>query len=326
MGNTAGDALKILTFNHHESFLCTLAGVGHEFDVVQRYKGLDLSWNRQRRDVPANFRLIDWDNHLKLRVQEGYYDLIILHTVKNLLWFLPFRANRFLFIAHIPLYFDHPLRLAKALVKRGILTLFRATRPCQVVAVSSRKLQAWHVDGQAIPLAPAAMPQAHYAEPLRAVAVGNHIVERGEELGAGLLMALKAASPITTVGVNAGLPDNLLPVDFCTYREALRDFSIYVYTVTGDQGDGYNTAMLEAMAMGMAVVTIANPSSPIEHGVNGLVGQTKEELLGYLQKLQGDAQLVRTLGEAARRTVEERFSGAQFLVRWREAIIKASGR
>jgi glycosyltransferase involved in cell wall biosynthesis len=85
-------------------------------------------------------------------------------------------------------------------------------------------------------------------------------------------------------------------------------------------GDGYNTAMLEAMRMGMAVVTVENPSSPIIHGVNGLVGKTEEELLEHIYRLRTDHELVKKLGQAAIQTIERDFSEANFISVWRSII------
>jgi glycosyltransferase involved in cell wall biosynthesis len=316
--------LKILTLNHHESFLSTLAGVGHEFDVIEQYQGLDLSWNRQRRPVPPNFNLIRWDSALHERLKSGYYDLIIMHTVKNMLWFMPYASNHYLFTAHIPLYFDSPVHAAKALGKRAILEAFQRSRPCKFVAVSSLKLDAWRVRGEFIPLAPAPMPKISYDKPLKAVAVGNLFLERGSELGYPLLASIRNDFDVTTIGNNPRIPGNLLPRDFAEYGEILKKYSIYLYTVTSDQGDGYNTAMLEAMSMGMAVVSINNRTSPIEHGVNGLIGHSREELIQHLTHLKNDEALVRRLGAAAQNTIKERFSFELYLERWQRAITAAA--
>ncbi|HXG95308.1 MAG TPA: glycosyltransferase, partial [Blastocatellia bacterium] len=46
----------------------------------------------------------------------------------------------------------------------------------------------------------------------------------------------------------------------------------------------------------------------IEHEANGLLASTHEEWIACLERLIDDADLRKRLGEAARKTVEERFS------------------
>ena len=68
--------------------------------------------------------------------------------------------------------------------------------------------------------------------------------------------------------------------------------------------------------MGMAVVTVDNPSSPIINGENGLVGRNKYELLELCKRLLANPQEVDRLGQAARETVEKKFSRQKFISTW----------
>lgn len=67
---------------------------------------------------------------------------------------------------------------------------------------------------------------------------------------------------------------------------------------------------LQYMALG--IPTIMSPvgvnTGIIEHGVNGALASTEEEWVAELSKLIEDAELRRRIGEAARKTVEERYS------------------
>jgi glycosyltransferase involved in cell wall biosynthesis len=90
---------------------------------------------------------------------------------------------------------------------------------------------------------------------------------------------------------------------------------------------------LEAMAAGRAIVASAQGGIPemIEHGTNGLLATPGDaaSFIEQLQRLIRDAELRRNLGEAARRTVEERFTNdrvarvsaefyAETVARWRQ--------
>ena len=70
------------------------------------------------------------------------------------------------------------------------------------------------------------------------------------------------------------------------------------------------------MRMQMAVVTIANETSPIVHGENGLVGNNSTELIGHLKRLRDDSDLREALGRSAANTVEEQFSEREFIHAW----------
>ena len=75
-------------------------------------------------------------------------------------------------------------------------------------------------------------------------------------------------------------------------------------------GTGQQVKIVEAMAHGVAVIALRNVaySSPIEHGVNGLIAENAEEFAMYVIKLSRDPQLCRQLGQAARKKIAENFS------------------
>ena len=79
-------------------------------------------------------------------------------------------------------------------------------------------------------------------------------------------------------------------------------------------------AMLEAMQMGMAIVTVDNPSSPIIHGVNGLIGKNRDELIAHCRFLLANPLEVDRLGGTAAATVERDFSQARFLDVWKQVL------
>jgi glycosyltransferase involved in cell wall biosynthesis len=79
------------------------------------------------------------------------------------------------------------------------------------------------------------------------------------------------------------------------------------------------TVILEAMACGCPVVstdTCMIPNIIIEHGKNGLVGKTPEELRRYAHEVLNNPVLAKRLGEAGRKTVEEKFSQKRFVDTW----------
>jgi tetratricopeptide (TPR) repeat protein len=78
--------------------------------------------------------------------------------------------------------------------------------------------------------------------------------------------------------------------------------------------------MLEAMATGMPVVSLRNPTCPIENEVNGFVSEKPEILREHLLKLLNDRDLARRLGARARETVDAHFPLAPFIDAWNETF------
>ncbi len=94
--------------------------------------------------------------------------------------------------------------------------------------------------------------------------------------------------------------------------EALRDFDIGIMPMPDDEWSKGKCAAkaLQCMAAGAATVAsaVGTNRQVIEHNVNGLLVTTPEEWLAALLRLVDDPEERRRLGEAGRRTVEERYS------------------
>jgi len=315
--------LRILTFNHHESFLNAMAPLGHQFDVVIKKDSLDLSWNTANRQAPANFRLIDFAEAQQL-LKQGSYDAVVAHTVKNLLWLFWIARVRTIFIAHIPLYWDRPGRIVKSLGKLATVWLYRLTHRFQFLAVSEWKRSSWGFSGPVARFFPVPFPSEFLApekdKGVVPVVVGNGIASRGAELGWDLLAPLVREFPIRILGRNADIPSALSPRTYAEFIKLFSSAHFYIYTIRQPEGDGYNTAMLEAMNLGLPVVTIANPSSPIVHGVNGLVAATPTELQNHVRQLLLHPENLERLGHGAQQTVRSMFTEDAFLQAWREVL------
>lgn len=85
-------------------------------------------------------------------------------------------------------------------------------------------------------------------------------------------------------------------------------------------GTGQQLKVLEAMAHGLPAIVLQNVADrcPIEHGINGLVAKNAEEFAKYTIELFRNPQLCRQLGEAARKTIADKFSNQLLLDRLKE--------
>ena len=84
--------------------------------------------------------------------------------------------------------------------------------------------------------------------------------------------------------------------------------------------DGYNLAMLEAMATGMPVVTSQNKTSPICDGVNGFSSNDTDYLSRCIEKFMQDPELAKEMGGQAKKTVIEKFPINKFIQSWNNVI------
>ena len=81
--------------------------------------------------------------------------------------------------------------------------------------------------------------------------------------------------------------------------------------------------------MSLGVPCIASPvgvnSEIIQHGQNGLLASSDQEWQDALSLLINDSELRRTLGDAGRQTVVERYSGQRWAPRFLELLERAAG-
>ncbi len=80
-------------------------------------------------------------------------------------------------------------------------------------------------------------------------------------------------------------------------------------------GTGQQVKVIEAMSYGVPVVALraAAESSPIKHGVNGLVANDAQEFAEHCLRLWQDRELCRQLGRAAQETIAADYSRSRLL-------------
>jgi glycosyltransferase involved in cell wall biosynthesis len=104
--------------------------------------------------------------------------------------------------------------------------------------------------------------------------------------------------------------------DWDDLKEQLRSYRVYLYTALYPYEDGYNLAMLEAMATGMPVATMRHRTSPVRDGSEGVVAETVEDLRKKVVQLLENPREAEQMGKAARTLVENEFSLETFRQTW----------
>lgn len=164
----------------------------------------------------------------------------------------------------------------------------------------------------------------HVGDQAEGLVVVNNLRKRGRRLGLDVFEQVRARVPLALVGMDAtsmgGLgevPNLELPGFMARYRFF---FNPIRYTSLG-------LSVLEAMGIGMPVVALATTELPsvIVNGVNGYADTRIERLVEVMHELLRDPALARRWGDAAQRTVQERFGIERFAADWDRVLRAAVG-
>lgn len=311
---------RVLLFNWHEPYLGLLARAGGDFLVADWPR----RWNPALHPLPPNARLLAGPEEAAALVADGGVDLVLCQTAADLDW-LGDRPVPTVFLAHNSL--DNEVRgraagAARALAERVRARLAR--HGGRFVAISAMKLASWGLEGVVIP---PGLDLAEWGgwtgERAAALTVANLIVERDHMLGHSRLAAGLAGLPWRIVGTNPALGQREADSREAL-RAAYRSHRLYAHGTQWPWEDGWNLALLEAMATGMPVVAWANPTGPVRDGLEGFTADDPGTFRLRARRLLEDADLGRRLGERARSRVAELFPLEAFLERWRAVLAEAA--
>ncbi|MDP1569128.1 MAG: glycosyltransferase [Vicinamibacterales bacterium] len=312
--------MRILTFNWHEAYVSTLAKTGHAFDVVERMKGGSRAWFYETRPLPPNARVVR-----EATAREGLrrhgYDVLICHNVKDVLWARDLDVPKVL-VLHNQLSTEIALggwSVDAAAHRAEVQRVVDDTAHLRIVCISERKRADWDVDAVVItPGIDLADYDGYTGADARVLRVGNFMKARDVMLGYQDQLRILKGQPSTLLGLNEPEPgaESRFSRSWDDLKQCFRSHRVFLNTTVEGYEDGYNLAMLEAMATGMPIVSTPNQSSPIENGVNGFVSADREWLGEQIAVLLADQPLAERLGQAARQTVARRFAMADFVAKW----------
>jgi glycosyltransferase involved in cell wall biosynthesis len=154
----------------------------------------------------------------------------------------------------------------------------------------------------------------------RGLRVANHVTSKRVFLAWDFHEEALAGLPMHLVGHNPDMPGVQAAACWDNLKSTFATHRFLVHTADARYEDGYNMAVLEAMAAGMPVLVNRHPTSIVEHGVTGFVASTPAEMRAHAERLLGDVELARTLGENARRYIARHFGPDRFRVEFGKAI------
>lgn len=322
-------APRVLTFNFHEPYLCLMAKTGLAMDVGH-YEGghLKREWHHVFRPVPGNLTLLG-EAEWRARVESNYYDVIIAQNEMNALDVAKAPCGRLLLCHNRRTFLNSTLRIEGAAdpleVFNKMLRYFELQ--FEFLFISEAKRDDYGIPGRVIlPGIDLDDYGGYRGEDQHLIRVGNTMRQRTLMFDFPFQEEVCAGLPSKVIGVNIDVPGSEVAASWDALREVYRRYRCMLHVTREAYEDGYNLAMLEAMATGMPVVSLANPTSPLTDGVDGFLSYDARVLRERLQLLLGDPTLAAKIGARGRETVAAKFPIAAFCEKWREAIALAADR
>lgn len=315
--------MRLLVFNCHEAWVHQLSVLKAELDIIVGLEGHHADgWDLRMRPLPSRARTLSLSEALE---NAQRYDCIIAHNLTDLLDCKSLTGPRLLVV--------HSTYEGRALSEGAELPLddLRSTIKRYLklvgghaVAVSDMKRGP---DGFPRDVVTAGVDVTDYEASNGEIAAGLRVVNHISQKQAVLLWDFHeqafAGLPVTLVGHNPDRPGVEPARDWDDLKATLARHRFFVHTADPRYEDGFNMATLEAMAAGLPVIGNRHPTSPVVHGVNGLLADTPGELRDHAERLLADRDRALSLGGAARETVERRFPLERFGRDMQHAIHKA---
>ena len=310
---------RLLVFDCHEAWVYQLHLLGMPMDVVVGLKGRPTSgWDEAMRPVPPQARLVTLDEALSLR---GPYACIVAHNLSDLLDAKTLRGPR-LFVIHESLdgiLATQPKAPPAGQLRSAVAQYLRLTR-AHVMAVSALKGRSWGFEQDIVPFSADPSDYFPYRGDLaRGLRVANDVNKKLQVLLWDFHQQAFGEIPVTLIGRNPDMPGVAPARDWGELKRIFSQHRFFVHTAHPRFEDGYNMAMLEAMAAGLPVLGNRHPSSPITHGVDGFLSDDPAELRGFAIQFINNRELATRMGRAARETVARRFSPQMF----KDGLIRA---
>lgn len=315
--------MQLLVLNCHEPWVYQLRVLGAQLDLVVDLPGRKVrGWDSRMRPLPDAARLLTLDQ--ALAAQPDSWDAVICHNITDLLDTASIDAPKLLVLhdtldgrmAQQGADFDR-----EAMVR--LLGTYLARLGAHAVPVTVAKGSSWGVPGKPLHCSadPADYPLPTYVRPA-GLRVANHIASKRVFLAWDFHLAAFDGVPVTIVGDNPEFGIRAA-ADWDALKCLFAEHRFFIHTADPRYEDGFNMAMVEAMAAGLPVVGNAHPTSPITHGVDGFLAESPGDAREFAGRLLADEGLARTMGEAARRTAARLFSTQAFRAGSCDAIDRA---
>ena len=316
--------MRVLTFNSHQPYLHLLAtALPWSFGIItpRLPSGEIKAWDPQIRPLPVNAKVYA---SLQEALQDGPWDWILTHNIQDLLDARNISIPK-VFLVHGTLsgrILQDRSTIDRAAYLRNLQLLLEVNH-CRVVYISELKRQDWMIPGEIIRSAVDIAEYAGYRGDIRGVLlVCNHLKERGAMMGWEIYQTVCRDIPHLVLGKNPNLSSSCVAAGWDDLKEQFRSFRVYLYTPVYPYEDGYNLALLEAMATGMPVAALTHATSPVRDEIEGVVASNAEVLRERIFSLLDNPEEARKMGEAARARIEGEFPMSKFKNAWQSFALR----
>jgi glycosyltransferase involved in cell wall biosynthesis len=204
---------------------------------------------------------------------------------------------------------------------RATLNTYLAMVGGHAVAITRMKAKSWGVTH--VVVHNSADPDAYlpwHGELASGIRIANHVTSKRVFLAWDFHEAAFDGIPLRLVGHNPDLPGVEAATDWDALKTALAAHRFYVHTADARYEDGFNMAVLEAMAAGLPILTNRHPTSPVKDGETGFVCDTPAQMRHRALQLMDDRPLAEAMGETARAWVARNHSPDRFRVDFTHAL------
>lgn len=315
-----GEKLNILTFPTHERYETGLCKTGHNFWAV-RAPGIK-DWNTIYAPLPKNYTLLSPSSQDQVNLPSYVnFDLVLSQNKFGQCQL----AKRIAHKLHLPLIsLEHTLprkewgqsELQGLKNLSGDINLF--------ISEYSRKQWGWDKNEADVVhhgVDTELFCPGEEEKKLHALSVVNDWINRDWCCGFTFWQQATKGLKVRVVGNTPGLSNPAASTE-----DLVKEYQSSALFVNTSLISPVPTALLEAMACGLPCVSTMNCMIPeiIKHNENGLLAQSPEEMNIYIQLLLSNEEMRKRLGEAARKTIVERFSMDSFVNKWNNIFDQAS--
>ena len=311
-------SLKVLVWQIHGSYLNTLVQAPHRFylptkpDKPEGYggRGPTYSWSPETVEVPAD------------EIRDLDLDLVIYQTPKNLFEdALEILSPEQRALPAIYLEHNTPQGRVNEMVHPvndpGVL-LVHVTH-FNDLFWDCRKTPTRVIDHAVMP----STPEGIYTGELeKGVSLVNDMPRRKRVVGGDVFTRVREEVPLDLFGFNSEEVGGFGDLPQAEVHERIKAYRFYFNPI---RYTSLPLSVLEAMEIGLPVVALATTElvTVIEDGENGFIDTNVGKLIERMRYLLANPEEARRIGEAGRRTVQERFGLGRFVADWEAAFEEA---